>query len=453
MPYMSVAWITVRVFISSTFRDMQAERDWLVRFVFPRLKERLLKHRIHFIDVDLRWGVTSDQDSLGVCREVIDHCHPRFMCLLGGRYGWVPEGKDKSITADEVHYGVLDREATKHGRAFFYFRKDEDTLAIPEADARSGGYREFAQPEEIRRFGLENAEAMAKERADKLAALKLAIIDAELPVRHYEARWSDAEKRLIGLEKFGERVQDDLLQSLKSDPKLAAHFTTDSSVQPDEFAEERGQMESFIEERVDRYILGSREPLMNDLLAFASTDEVPNILVLTGEPGLGKSALLAKFTRKLEALYPSSSILPHFVGASTGSTDLRRTLRRLCHELAKAAGNTEPLPLDIKELIAHFQVLLKAAGEKKRILLVFDALNQFDETDGAHWMNWLPRELPPGVRIVASVIAPTEGEKEHRTLAILGNRKDAEVVPLAALKWQDTVRIIRGYLNLKTAVD
>jgi len=33
----------VRVFISSTFRDMQAERDHLVRFVFPRLREETLK--------------------------------------------------------------------------------------------------------------------------------------------------------------------------------------------------------------------------------------------------------------------------------------------------------------------------------------------------------------------------------------------------------------------------
>jgi len=34
---MNANWKTVRVFISSTFRDMQAERDHLVRFVFPKL--------------------------------------------------------------------------------------------------------------------------------------------------------------------------------------------------------------------------------------------------------------------------------------------------------------------------------------------------------------------------------------------------------------------------------
>jgi hypothetical protein len=57
---MAAGWRTVRVFISSTFRDMQAERDQLVRFVFLRLREELLRRRIHLADVDLRWGVTAE---------------------------------------------------------------------------------------------------------------------------------------------------------------------------------------------------------------------------------------------------------------------------------------------------------------------------------------------------------------------------------------------------------
>ncbi|MDE3088287.1 MAG: DUF4062 domain-containing protein [Chloroflexota bacterium] len=35
---MPQTWKTVRVFISSTFRDMQAERDHLVKVVFPELR-------------------------------------------------------------------------------------------------------------------------------------------------------------------------------------------------------------------------------------------------------------------------------------------------------------------------------------------------------------------------------------------------------------------------------
>lgn len=44
---MTQDWKTVRVFISSTFRDMHSERDYLVKVVFPALRERLEPHRIH----------------------------------------------------------------------------------------------------------------------------------------------------------------------------------------------------------------------------------------------------------------------------------------------------------------------------------------------------------------------------------------------------------------------
>ena len=83
------------MFVSSTFRDMQAERDYLVRFVFPRLRETLRLRRLHLIDVDLRWGVTSDQDAFDLGMDEIDRCRPRFIGLLGGRYGWVPPPRAK----------------------------------------------------------------------------------------------------------------------------------------------------------------------------------------------------------------------------------------------------------------------------------------------------------------------------------------------------------------------
>src|SRR5947209_19958335 len=47
----------VRVFISSTFRDMHAERDHLVTVVFSELRERVEQLGLEFFDVDLRWGV------------------------------------------------------------------------------------------------------------------------------------------------------------------------------------------------------------------------------------------------------------------------------------------------------------------------------------------------------------------------------------------------------------
>ena len=58
-------WKTVRIFISSTFRDMHAERDHLVRFVFPELKEKCRKNQVQLIDVDLQQGGTKANAGTG----------------------------------------------------------------------------------------------------------------------------------------------------------------------------------------------------------------------------------------------------------------------------------------------------------------------------------------------------------------------------------------------------
>ena len=52
---MTSTWNTIRIFISSTFRDMHAERDHLVKVVFPELRERCAKGRLHLVDMDLHW--------------------------------------------------------------------------------------------------------------------------------------------------------------------------------------------------------------------------------------------------------------------------------------------------------------------------------------------------------------------------------------------------------------
>jgi len=45
------------IFVSSTFRDMQAERDALRDFVLPRINEFAAKYGRAVEIIDLRWGV------------------------------------------------------------------------------------------------------------------------------------------------------------------------------------------------------------------------------------------------------------------------------------------------------------------------------------------------------------------------------------------------------------
>src|SRR3972149_8422744 len=85
---------TVKVFISSTFKDMNAERDVLLKSVFPRLREKAASLDLFIREVDLRWGVTEDQakrgEALDICLDGIEECRPYFLCMLGKRYGWIP---------------------------------------------------------------------------------------------------------------------------------------------------------------------------------------------------------------------------------------------------------------------------------------------------------------------------------------------------------------------------
>jgi hypothetical protein len=54
----------VRVFISSTFRDFGAERDLLMKRVFPELRRRARARFVEVIDVDLRWGFLASARSI-----------------------------------------------------------------------------------------------------------------------------------------------------------------------------------------------------------------------------------------------------------------------------------------------------------------------------------------------------------------------------------------------------
>jgi telomerase protein component 1 len=92
---MAQTWSTVRIFISSTFRDMHAERDHLLKVVFRELRERCAKRRLHLVDLDLRWGVTEEEAEQGRVLEIvldeIDRSRPFFIAILGERYGSVPD--------------------------------------------------------------------------------------------------------------------------------------------------------------------------------------------------------------------------------------------------------------------------------------------------------------------------------------------------------------------------
>ena len=83
---MPTATRTFRVFVSSTFEDLKAERDALQRDVFPKLRKLCEQNGARFQAIDLRWGVRDeaalDQQTMEICLREIQRCQDRHQAEL-----------------------------------------------------------------------------------------------------------------------------------------------------------------------------------------------------------------------------------------------------------------------------------------------------------------------------------------------------------------------------------
>lgn len=131
----------VKIFISSTFKDLEEERKIIRTKIIPVLQSYANKYAVSIIPIDLSWGIT-DTESLSKkvlerCLLEIDNSRPFFIGIIGVKYGWIPKETDlstntfalypcvrkwlnlqKSITEMEMLYGALDSE--KFVDAAFY---------------------------------------------------------------------------------------------------------------------------------------------------------------------------------------------------------------------------------------------------------------------------------------------------------------------------------------------
>jgi tetratricopeptide (TPR) repeat protein len=403
-------WRTQSIFVSSTFSDMEAERDLLRNHVFPALEERLRERRVHVEWVDLRVGIVAasiaerdrhEAKVLQVCFEEVDRCHPFMVALIGERYGWVPPedrlreaagarscevapGTRPSVTAAEMARGLLS-DATKRRRSFVYVRR----FRTPPPYAR------MSDEERLRWTDtLDPASAAAR----GLAALERRL-RAEMPrghVRDYAAAWDDERDRVVGLDAFGDQVLHDLLGALEAE--TTAHPAAERSWQE----VERDALEDFVEDRA-RAVVG-RDDLIDRLAEFATrAEDAPQGVCITGDAGAGKSALFGVLFRRLSA-DDGPCVLAHAAGAGVGSGSVDRMLRRWVGELFARLGRADALPADAQPdaIDAAFASLLAAVAARQRVVVLVDALDQFERTARARVLAWLPRALPANVRLVAT---------------------------------------------------
>ena len=486
----------VRVFVSSTFRDMNAEREELGKFIFPELRKFCRERGVEFVEVDLRWGVTEEQsqrgETLAVCLAEIDHCRPYFIGLLGERYGWVPgefhqdvvegnpwliELKDRSVTELEILHGVLNNPAMAD-RTTFYFRDPQYLDQVP-AEQR-GNFRSESEP-----------------AAAKLAALKQRIRQSGLPlVESYPdphsaaVRIGDYLRRAIEAAFPAGEVRDPLAEDAagheifaqsrtrvyigrEEDLARLDDFVTGAPVKvgpmgqpssppiplapPHLPAKRFAGIFASLRQRFSPSAPAASAPISSPNLltkqgqaesalqpAAPDRGHEDSVLVILGPSGSGKSALLANWALHWRETHPDEFVFLHFLGTTPGSADYTNLLLRLLGALMARFGVTQDLsgPPDairkaLREGLPNW--LAMAAAQCSRLVLVLDGLNQLDDRDQAPDLVWLPEQFPPNVRVLVSTLP-------GRCLEALRQRPHAEreVQPLTQAERR---HLINAYLG------
>jgi hypothetical protein len=375
----------IRVFISSTFSDMQEERDILIRRIFPQLRKLCEERAVTWTEVDLRWGITDEQKAEGkvlpFCLEEIRRCQPYFIDLLGERYGWVPERSSipadlleaqpwleqhlrHSVTELEILHGVLN-EKPMHGHAYFYFRDPKYLERVP-ADNRQY-------------FIAENAEAV--EKLEKLKQRIRGVCDEQV---------CELRENYATPEQLGEWILEDFTKLID---RLYPQDQT-----PDPLDQEAARHDAYARGRRLGFV--GREDLLRSLTKHAAAPGEP--IVLSGESGCGKSALLAEWVALWRREHADDLIIQHYIGSTPDSADWPGLIRRILGELKRAFAIPDDVPFRSDALQSALnQWTVKAAGSR-RAVLVLDALNQLVGDGGAKQLGWLPAVFPSNFRLLLS---------------------------------------------------
>ena len=360
----------IKVFLSSTFRDMQLERDFLAKNTFMELEAYALKKNVSLDLLDLRWGITEEKSKQGlvtqICLQEIDNSRPFFIGIIGERYGWVPDimnyddncdlfrqypwvKKDiedgLSITEIEIQYGVLRN--SKPINAYFYIKETTDNHQI------------------------------ITESVEKLNKLKAAITtQSRYPVKYYKTA-----------QELGEMIKEDLSQTIDS------IFPTIEEQNP--LKEADYIQNCILSAKTDNYVeIKEAKDFINSFFISPYSG-----LCISGVSGTGKSSLLAHWikTNGDERYH----VLFHFIDKSIEGDNygfiLMRFYYKICEILSIEPETEWTIPYE--EFVCRINNVLSTTNE--RFLFIIDALDQLDPISNAYQLQWLPKTTP-NVKIICS---------------------------------------------------
>ncbi|XP_037690358.1 telomerase protein component 1 isoform X2 [Choloepus didactylus] len=447
-PISQPGWRTIRLFISSTFRDMHGERDLLMRSVLPVLQARAAPHHISLHGIDLRWGITEEETlrnrQLEVCLREVENSQ-LFVGILGSRYGYIPTNytvpdlphfrwaqqypPGRSVTEMEVmQFLHRSLRLQSPAQAFIYTRESSFLSSVPDAWKSD--------------FISESEEA-----AHRISELKHYLSrQKEITFRRYPCEWGGVvagRPYVGGLEEFGQLVLQDvwtMIQKLYIQPGSQLE-------QPGSIADDDSVQATF--QQLQSPPSPARPRLLQDTVQLLMLRQGRLSLVI-GQSGQGKTAFLASLVSTLQAP-EGTKVAPlvffHFSGARPDQSLALTLLRRLCTYLHDHLQDPSALPKTYRGLVWELQqkLLPKSAQSLhpgQTLVLIIDGADRLVDQNGQLISDWIPKTLPRSVHLVLSVSSDTGlGET-------LEQSQDAHVAALGPLEPCARARMVREELAL-----
>lgn len=404
----------IRVFISSTFRDMQHMRDHLVKKVFPQLRHTCHSYGLEFTEVDLRWGITDEEAREGkvieICLDEIERCKPYFIGIIGARYGWIPAkgdlmknqklinkypciseaaSQELSVTEMEIVYGALN-QSDMSNHVFFYFLSDDYISDC--------GIMEIGQEEKSR-----------------VNSLKKKIQQSGKPFR----------ENIKDAEQLGELIYQDLWGSInESLPKDLAVKSADKR---------RGMHEYYSKSRLKGYV--DNPSYLDKINKYIERSRHDMPFLITGESGSGKSALLAFWSEDHIEKNPSAFIIKYFIGVT--GIDHYDIMVHIMEEIKTRYGLSEELPKTHEQIEQEFTCWLSRVGSEQ-LIIILDSVNRLE--GNARSLYWLPRHIPQNIIWILS-----EVDTDHLAEDM---RKGCEKLAVKPLSPSERKALIEKYLNI-----
>lgn len=362
----------IKIFLSSTFKDMSSERDYLSKNVFMELEANALKRNVVLNLLDLRWGITAEESKQGlvteICLKEIEASRPFFIGIIGERYGWVPRDTDFN-------------ENSSLFESFPWIKKDlEDGLSITEIEIQYGVLRNQLPVNAFFYFKEETAEERTDQSDNKikLRRLKELIIQQKkYPVKYFQTS-----------EELGELIKKDIQE------QIDLIFPKQEELNP--IKEANSIQECLFRTKTELYV-----PIEG---TFAYIDNFLNspqrLLVINGDSGTGKSALLANWIKQQQN--DQYYTIYHFIDSASNCDDFEFILVRIYFCICEKLGIESLIGVEeqsYEEVKSKLDILLKNTEQK--FVFVLDALNQLSNYKNAFHLMWFP-ELNQRVKIICS---------------------------------------------------